>query len=276
MKRNTIFSCIFLLGLGIFLYPFVSNWLATRTHYSQISSYDTKVKSLQKKELERREKEANEYNKQVQKSAQTFANPFAKQQKDNQKSYADALNLGEVMGYVEIPKIDVKLPIYHGTSEKVLSRGVGHLDESSLPIGGNSTHTVLTGHRGLPSATLFTHLDKLEEGDLFYIHSLDKVLAYKVDQVKVVLPEEIDDLLVVKDQDYATLLTCTPYGVNTHRLLVRGHRVSYEPKEKEPISKPFMLEGWMIGVLIALLCVFLFIIYVKRRNRKKKIHTDIN
>ncbi|PEQ65031.1 class C sortase [Bacillus cereus] len=270
MKRNIIFGCIFLLGLGIFLYPTVSNWLATRAHYSQVSFYDEKVKSLQKKELERREKKANEYNKQVQNSGQTFSDPFAEKQKNNGSSYADALNLGDVMGYVEIPKIHVKLPIYQGTSEEVLSRGVGYLDKFSLPVGGESTHAVLTGHRGLPSAVLFTDLDKMKESDVFYIHSLDKVLAYQVDQIKVGLPSEIDDLLIVNGQDYATLLTCTPYGVNTHRLLVRGHRIPYKPKEKAiTSSEPSMLEDWkVIASIAAILVAAVLLIFIKRRKKR--------
>ena len=138
--------------------------MATRAHYSEISSYDKKIKALQKKEVERREKAA-EYNKQVQTSAKTFTDPFS--EKGNHQAYADALNLGDVMGYIEISKINIKLPIYQGTSEEVLSRGIGHLDFSSLPVGGENTHTILTGHRGLPSAKLFTDLDKLSEGDLF-------------------------------------------------------------------------------------------------------------
>lgn len=139
--------------------------MATRAHYSEISSYDKKIKALQKKEVERREKEAAEYNKQVQISAKTFTDPFS--EKSNHQAYADVLNLGDVMGYIEISKINIKLPIYQGTSEEVLGRGIGHLDFSSLPVGGESTHTILTGHRGLPSAKLFTDLDKLSKGDLF-------------------------------------------------------------------------------------------------------------
>ncbi|WP_088363401.1 class C sortase [Bacillus cereus] len=272
MKRNIIFGCIFILGLGIFLYPTISNWLATRTHYSQVSSYDKKVKALQKEEIERREKEADAYNKQVQHSNQTFADPFAEKEKTVGKSYADALNIGDVMGYVEIPKIKVKLPIYPGTSEEVLSRGVGHLDKSSLPVGGKGTHTVLTGHRGLPSALLFTDLDKIKESDVFYIHSLDKVLAYQVDQIKVVLPSETEDLLIVNDQDYATLLTCTPYGVNTHRLLVRGHSIPYEPKEKEKVvaSAPSVLEDWkMIASIVAVLVAVILLVLIKIRKKKQ-------
>ncbi|MDD0820656.1 class C sortase [Bacillus cereus] len=274
MKRNIIFGCIFVLGLGIFLYPTISNWLATRTHYSQISSYDAKVKALQKEELERREQEAKEYNKNVQNSNQTFADPFAEKEKQTGKSYADALNIGDVMGYVEIPKIKVKLPIYQGTSEEVLSRGVGHLDKSSLPVGGKGTHTVLTGHRGLPSALLFTDLDKMKEFDIFYIHSLDKVLAYQIDQIKVVLPSETEDLLIVNDQEYATLLTCTPYGVNTHRLLVRGHRVPYEAtgneKPSENRSEFPIVEKWGIIVVIGILIMSVFLFLMRRRKKKLK------
>ncbi|HDR4947218.1 class C sortase [Bacillus thuringiensis] len=267
MKRNLVLGGIFLFGLGVFLYPTISNWLATRAHYSEISSYDKKIKELQKKEVERREKEAAEYNKQVQTSTKTFTDPFS-EKKSNHQAYADALNLGDVMGYIEISKINIKLPIYQGTSEEVLSRGIGHLDFSSLPIGGENTHTILTGHRGLPSAKLFTDLDKLSEGDLFYIHSLDKVLAYKVDQIKVVLPHETDDLQIVQKKDYTTLITCTPYGVNTNRLLVRGVRVELNEKEKQKVSTEiFIFNKWTVIVPILLLCVFLVVIYKKRLTR---------
>ncbi|MGE6364085.1 class C sortase [Bacillus paramycoides] len=271
MKRNIIFGAIFLLGLCIFLYPTVSNWLATRAHYSAVSSYDKKVKELQQKEIERREKEANEYNKNVQTTSQSFSDPFNEKGGDESgRSYADVLNVGESMGYIEIPTIDVKLPIYAGTSENVLSRGVGHINASSLPVGGESTHAVLTGHRGLPSALLFTDLDKLKKGDTFYIHSLNKVLAYKVDQIKVVLPNETNDLLVVKDKDYVTLVTCTPYGVNTHRLIVRGERVPFEVKEKEAVVaqvNPFVVEKWMIGIVIVLLFFIGMFLYFKVKKR---------
>lgn len=169
------------------------------------------------------------------------------------------------MGYIEISKINIKLPIYQGTSEEVLSRGVGHLDYSSLPVGGENTHTILTGHRGLPSAKLFTNLDKLSEGDRFYIHSLDKVLTYKVDQIKVVLPHETDDLQIVENKDYTTLITCTPYGVNTNRLLVRGERVEFNQEEKQGMSTEVsMFNKWMVIVPILLLCTLLVVIYKKK------------
>lgn len=266
MKRNIIFGSIFLLGLSIFLYPVVSNWFATRTHYSEVSTYDEAVKRLEQEEIDRKETEARKYNKKVQNTTQTFSDPFREKDSEHKSSTVDMLNIGEVMGYIEIPKIDVNLPIYQGTTEEVLSRGIGQLNESSLPVGGENTHTVLTGHRGLPSALMFTHLDKIEKNDVFYIHSLDKVLAYKVDQIKIVLPNETEDLLVVQGQDYATLITCTPYGVNTHRLLVRGHRVPYDTVEKEMIKKPFILEEWMIGIPIVIICIILRIIYLKKRK----------
>ncbi|OFD81745.1 MULTISPECIES: class C sortase [Bacillus cereus group] len=266
MKRNIIFGAIFLLGLSIFLYPTVSNWLATKTHYSEVSTYDEMVSNLQKEEIERREKDAQEYNEKVQRTTQIFSDPFHEKSDENKTSHVDMLNMGDVMRYVEIPKIDVNLPIYQGTSEEVLSRGIGQLNESSLPVGGENTHIVLTGHRGLPSALMFTHLDKIEKNDIFYIHSLDKILAYRVDQIKVVLPNETDDLLVVQGEDYATLITCTPYGVNTHRLLVRGHRVPFSEGEKEMITKSFMIEEWMIIIPIVIICIVLLIVYMKKRK----------
>ncbi|MES9696649.1 class C sortase [Bacillus sp. JJ927] len=266
MKRNIIFGAIFLLGLSIFLYPTVSNWLATKTHYSEVSTYDEMVSNLQKEEIERREKDAQEYNEKVQRTTQIFSDPFHEKSDENKTSHVDMLNMGDVMGYVEIPKIDVNLPIYQGTSEEVLSRGIGQLNESSLPVGGENTHIVLTGHRGLPSALMFTHLYKIEKNDIFYIHSLDKILAYRVDQIKVVLPNETDDLLVVQGEDYATLITCTPYGVNTHRLLVRGHRVPFSEGEKEMITKSFMIEEWMIIIPIVIICIVLLIVYMKKRK----------
>lgn len=266
MKRNLVLGGIFLFGLGIFLYPTISDWLATRAHYSEISSYDKKIKALQKKKSNvGKKKQPNIINKFTLPRKHLLIH-FLK--KSNHQAYADALNLGDVMGYIEISKINIKLPIYQGTSEEVLSRGIGHLDFSSLPIGGENTHTILTGHRGIPSAKLFTDLDKLSEGDLFYIHSLDKVLAYKVDQIKVVLPHETDDLQIVENKDYTTLITCTPYGVNTNRLLVRGVRVELNEKEKQKVSTEiFIFNKWTVIVPILLLCVFLVVIYKKRLTR---------
>ena len=163
-------------------------------------------------------KEAEEYNQSLNSASKASA-----------VSYEDLLSVTDTIGYLEIPKISVYMPIYHGIDAAVLEKGIGHMPETSLPVGGESTHCVLSGHTGLPPAKILTDLTKMEEGDFFYIHVLGKTLAYKVDQIKVVLPEETDDIKIVEGKDYVTLLTCTPYGVNSHRLLVRGERTDYVP-----------------------------------------------
>ncbi|WP_270606253.1 class C sortase [Bacillus mobilis] len=270
MKQNIMVVSIFLVGLCIFFYPTISNYLATRTHYSEVSMYDEAVKKLQEEEISHKEARAREYNEKVQSTVQTFEDPFRNKNEENESSYIDILNIGDSMGHVEIPKIGVNIPIYQGTSEEVLSRGIGQLSESSLPVGGDSTHTVLTGHSGFPSALMFTHLNKLKKDDIFYIYSLDKVLAYKVDQIKVVLPNETEDLFIVEGKDYATLITCTPYGVNTHRLLVRGYRIPYSNGEKEVITTSKSVENWMVVLSITMLCSGAFIIYLKKIRKDTK------
>ena len=180
------------------------------------------------------------------------------------------------MGYIRIPKIKVELPIYHGTSETVLQAGVGHFWGTSLPVGGESTHTVLTGHRGLPTKTLFTNMDKLEVGDIFYIKVLGETLAYQIDQILTVLPEETDALSIESGQDYATLVTCTPYAINTHRLLVRGKRIPYEDAIKEVpdqnIKPELSLSAkvLIITIVVILIGLIVMIIYSKRNSKKKK------
>lgn len=187
-----------------------------------------------------------------------------------------------MMGTVEIPKINIELPIYHTTDEAVLEQAAGHLEGSSLPIGGESTHAVISAHRGLPSASLFTDLDQLEEGDHFLIHVLDDTLAYEVDKITVVEPEETQDLAVEEGQDLVTLLTCTPYGVNSHRLLVRGHRVPYEPEaiadEQPPLFGTSLHTNYLLWVLVGLLITGGFIaglyFYDKKRNQQKMLSKD--
>lgn len=222
MKRKLPIILIFLIGICILLYPAVSNVLASFTQTRVISNYEEAVSRLSPEEKTEEIKKANQYNSSLVSNETEVVEGV---------SYVDLLNVGEVMAYLEIPKIKVKLPIYHGTSDAVLERGIGHMEKSSLPVGGSSTHAVLTGHTGLPQASLLTNLTKLEIGDQFYIHLLDEVLAYQVDQIKVVLPEETSDLQIIEGEDFVTLITCTPYGVNTHRLLVRGTRVEYVESE---------------------------------------------
>ena len=184
------------------------------------------------------------------------------------------------MGYIEIPKINVRLPIYHGTSEEVLQEGVGHIESTALPIGGEFTHAILTGHRGLPRAKLFTDLDQLEIGDRFYLYILDEILAYEVDEIHTVLPDELQQLQTVEDRDLVTLITCTPYGVNTHRLLVRGTRIPYSPEEAEEYRQSVglvsvfgveaRLQYWGAAVGGVLLLIVVVIVRLLHRHRQKE------
>lgn len=214
---------VFLTGLGIFMYPFVSNIINERHASRVIDDFDKKVSEMDKDDIDVIKKAAEEYNKQLQSAVASG--------EDARISYKDISGRDQVIGYIVIPKIDVNLPIFSGTSQDVLVKGVGHMENSSYPLGGISTHCILTGHRGLPSAVLFTDLDKLAIGDEFYLHILDEVLAYKVDKIKVVAPNDGSDLPIVEGRDLCTLVTCTPYAINSHRLLVRGTRVEYKKQE---------------------------------------------
>lgn len=210
---------VLLVGIGAFLYPKVSNWLSVYTSKVEISSYDSDVKSLDTEQIRKFEKIAQGYNEAI---------ASRNTEKISSYDYNEVLSFSDVMGYVDIPKVKVYLPIYHGVSEKTLQDGIGHIEGTSLPIGGKNTHSVISGHTGLPSAEFFTNIDQLVEDDVFYIHILGKILAYKVDQIKVVLPDDDSYIDVVEGKDYVTLLTCTPYGINDHRLLVRGERIPYD------------------------------------------------
>ena len=203
---------LLLLGIGVLAYPSVSSYINRRNGSYAITEFRSRIEQADAEEIAKQRKLVEDFN----------AALAAGQQPEG---YADILNIaGGMMGYIEIPEIDVYLPIYHGVSEEVLAKGVGHMPETAFPIGGAGNHAVLTGHTGLPSAKLFTDLTQLGEGDLFYIHILNERLCYRVDQVEVVLPSEGQDLAAVPGEDYCTLVTCTPYGINSHRLLVRGTR----------------------------------------------------
>ena len=222
-------ALMILSGIGVASYPVISNMVAQRHASTAIQNYDETVHSMDTEKLDAAKEAARRYNEQL---GSALDRDAAGEAEDTGTSYVDLIDVGASLGYITIPKIDVNLPIYEGTSDDVLLKGVGHLEGSSYPLGGESTHSVLTGHRGLAEAVLFTDLDKLQEGDKFYLHIMDEVLAYQVDQVKVVLPEETDDLTIVQGQDYCTLVTCTPYAINTHRMLVRGIRVPYNGEEE--------------------------------------------
>lgn len=292
MKNNSeklllIISIIFIiLGVGIFLYPSISNYLAEKNHIDIIRNYDNLIVKINEEKINEEKEKARIYNENL--SGDPVHDPFViGSGYALPENYKEVLNVSDdgVMGYVEIPKISVYLPIYHGTSDEVLEKGVGHIQNTSVPIGGNSTHSILTGHTGLPNAELFTRLDELGIDDIFYIHVLGDVLTYKVFETKVILPDKIDELRILNGKDYVTLVTCTPYGVNSHRLLVKAERVEYEeystgksntnseetPSKTENISKHYYLTGTQIGIVIlALILMITVIIIVSMRNKKNK------
>ena len=271
---------IFAAGVGIFVYPAVSNRLAERRQAEAIERYEADVTVLEPEEIEEQKARAREYNQNL--TEDELHDPFLQgDQYVISSGYNDVLNYNEdgIMAYVEIPCIDVNLPIYHGTSEEVLQKGAGHLAASSLPIGGEGTHSVISAHRGLPSAKLFTDLDEMEIGDVFYIHVLDETLAYQVDQIETVEPDELNSLRVVKGRDLVTLLTCTPYAVNTHRLLVRGTRIPYEEareiqEEQEQNALPLWLREYftsiVVGIFFLALLITAVLLWRKRSRRKGK------
>ncbi|MDE6426927.1 MAG: class C sortase [Ruminococcus sp.] len=216
-----ILIVILLVGLAIMLYPTVSNWWNTREQRNAIADYEHIVTQIDDGETERMLQEAHDYNEKL---ANLFA-PLTNY--DEISGYNDILNISGtgIMGYISIPFIKVELPIYHGTSEEVLNIAAGHLQGSSLPVGGNDTHAVISAHRGLPSAKLFTDLDQLVVGDTFTINVLGEVYTYEIEDILIVKPEEVDKLAIIPNGDYVTLMTCTPYGINSHRLLLRSHRI---------------------------------------------------
>ena len=290
MKRKLsiiLMSLIFLSGLGIMLYPVISNAYMEYKQKSVITNYEETVKEMPKDTINEELERASDYNKLLIGTA-IVTDPFdpeAQKKLEESSDYFNILNLDEkgLMGNIVIPKINVNLPIYHGTSEEVLQKGVGHLKNTSLPVGGESTHAVLSGHTGLSSAKLFTDLDKLEEGNIFYIKTLGETFAYEVDQIKVVEPHETSDLLIESDKDYVTLVTCTPYSVNTHRLLVRGTRVPYTEEVEEEIKKEekenvgstcrdeyFKALAVGLGGLAILGIIFIIVVLIKKKGRKKE------
>ena len=277
---NIIIVAVFIIGLSLLLYPTIANKWNTYRQSKLISNYDAKVEELKKAgkiDYEKEWKNARDYNSALVPMIlpDSFAIADAKEEKD--RFYESCLNItGDgIMGMVEIPKIDVELPIYHYTTEEVLKNAAGHLEGSSLPVGGPSTHAVISAHRGLPSATLFTDLDKLEEGDHFLLRILDDILCYKVDKISVVEPTKTDGLAVEEGQDLVTLLTCTPYGVNSQRLLVRGHRVPYEEAEMEEVPKGLLTgaslhTSYLLWVIVGLSVTGIFILGLYLYEKKKK------
>lgn len=266
-----IIALIFLTGLGFLLYPTVSN-LWNRAHQSRaIATYTKQVEKLDDSQNKEMLKAARKYNKSLLKKSDHWK--LSKKDKKKYESLLDVSGTG-IMGYIEVPKIDCSLPIYHGTDEGALQIAIGHLEGSSLPVGGKSTHCVLSGHRGLPSARLFTDLDQMEEGDVFVLNVLGRKLAYEVEQIKVVLPDEMSDLEIVQGKDLCTLVTCTPYGINTHRLLVRGHRTKYIEETVVRVQKEAEKKEtgiWLLAGGGAVFLIIIIIVVVKRRRKRRNL-----
>lgn len=262
------------------LYPFVSNYLYERQQEEVIYEYGNTVDEMEE-EISQAMEAALQYNDELRDSRVMITDPFDPDaiRTENGLNYTDLLNISGdgLMGYIEIPGISVFLPIYHGTSEQVLKEGVGHLENTSLPVGGEGSHAVLSAHSGLSDKKLFTDLELLELDDLFYIHFLDQTLAYKIDQIQVVTPDDTESLHIISGEDHITLVTCTPYGINSHRLLVRGIRTDYVPEEKAEQTateknSPWMkqyLQAVLAGTLLLIL-IFIATIILGRRNRHEK------
>ena len=275
-KKNNNWTTAFLVllllaGVSLLLYPSLSDYWNSMHQTRAIASYAETVSQLDTAQYDEMWKAAQDYNRSLAQRETAFA--LTDEQKAAYESLLDVSGLG-VMGYIEIPEIDCSLPIYHGTEESVLQVAVGHLEWSNLPVGGEGTHCVLSGHRGLPSAKRFTHLDKLAVGDTFLLRVLDEVLTYEVDQILIVEPEQVDALGIVPGEDYCTLVTCTPYGINTHRLLVRGHRVENTPEaaRMHVTADATQFDPLLVAPVLAIpvLLLLLMILLVPKRRRKSR------
>mgnify|MGYP002612153027 FL=1 len=277
---NLVICIIFLAGLSLLLYPFVANQWNNYRQKQLISGYEQAVSEKEAAEgidYDAERKKAEDYNEAL--LPCVLPDSFALAESSGvDPVYMNTLNIAgdEMMGSVEIPKINIKIPIYHTTEEEVLNKGAGHLEGSSLPIGGKRTHAVISAHRGLPSASLFTDLDQMKVGDHFLLHVLDETLCYEVDKISVVKPEDTTALAVEDGQDLVTLLTCTPYGVNTERLLVRGHRVPYVEEEvkeeKTVLSGSSLHTNYLLWVIVGLsvTALFVFVLYLKETKLKRR------
>ena len=266
---NILLVLVFLVGLSLLLYPSVSDYWNSFHQTRAIATYSEEVANLENEQYDELWAAAQQYNRSLTERGNAYV--LSEEQKEAYEKLLDVSGLG-VMGYIEIPEIDVSLPVYHGTEESVLQIAVGHLDWSSLPVGGESTHCVLSGHRGLPSAKLFTNLDKLTEGDIFLLRVLDEVLTYEVDQILIVEPQETGALRIEEGKDYCTLVTCTPYGINTHRLLVRGHRIENQANAASirVTADAMQIEPVIVAPIVAAPLLLCLMLWVLLRDPKKK------
>ena len=278
--KKMIIVFIFLSRLSLLLYPLISNKWNDYRQKQLITGYDKTVKEAQQAgriDYEEEWKKARAYNEALLPAILPDSFAVAASSEEPDREYMSCLNLtGDgMMGYVEIPKINIKIPVYHTVSTEILEKAAGHLEGSSLPTGGESTHAVISAHRGLPSASLFTDLDKMEDGDHFLLYILDDILCYEVDKISVVDPEDTKDLVVEEGKDFVTLLTCTPYGVNTQRLLVRGHRVDYEPEtvqaEEKNTAGISLHTNYLLWAVVGLgiTAAFIVVLYLREQKLKK-------
>lgn len=275
MKKDGKFSTavlvlVLVVGLSLLLYPSFSDWWNSRVQSQAIAHYSDVVSTLQKEDFSGMWESAREYNR----TLPDKVNPYLLSAEERER-YNRELNVAGdgILGYVEIPTINLTLPIYHGTGELVLQVAIGHIEWSSLPTGGASTHCVVSGHRGLPSARLFTDLDQLVVGDYFLLHVLDETLTYEVDQIRIVEPDDTEELLIKEGRDLCTLVTCTPYGINSHRLLVRGHRIeNLEQSQQVRVTADAMIiEKLVVApfVLAPILLIMLIMLLFTTRKKKK-------
>lgn len=277
-KKNYVSKIVIVLlilgGCGLLLYSSVAFWLTNRDQSYAIQNYDDTIAKMEAQEIREEWERAIQYNQNLTPGA--VGDPFSQGKKEMGEEYLSLLNLkGDgMMGHIKIPRINVDLPIFHGSSAKVLEIGAGHLESTALPVGGEGTHAVITGHTGLNSAKLFTDLIELQLGDEFYVYVLDQVMAYKVDQILTVKPTEVESLRAEEGKDYMTLVTCTPYGINSHRLLVRGERVTYAPEEIEEridnTKSVITKETWIILAAPALVVILLLFFIIRWIVRGKK------
>lgn len=268
-----ILTVILLAGIGILLYPTVSDWWNSMHASRAIASYVENVENISSEECQEMLEEAYAYNAKLARRGLNFLLT-----EEEMEEYNSVLNISDtgVMGYVQIPSINVNLPVYHGTNEAILQIAIGHIGGSSLPVGGESSHCVVSGHRGLPSARLFTDIDQMKESDVFMLTVLEQTITYQVDQIRIVLPEEVDELAIVPGEDYCTLVTCTPYGVNTHRMLVRGRRIDNIAGEVVVVAEAVRIPTYVvipaigIPMLFVLLVTTLIYYSVKKPPKSKK------
>lgn len=263
-------GALFLVGLLILAYPIVSDYWNSLQQGKAVARYDDEVAKMTPEDFSAMWREVEAYNEELKSSMAGFH--LSDEQLERYNSLLNLAGSG-MMGHIEIAKLGVDLPVYHTVDDAVLQTGIGHIPGSSLPAGGEGTHVLLSGHRGLPTSTLFTNLDKLGEGDLFVLHVLDRTLTYQVDQIRIVEPHEVQDLDVVDGQDYVTLITCTPYAINTHRLLVRGHRVENVDTQYLPADAVRMdpvLVSSLVAAPILILLLTLYVTHVVRRRRRER------